>query len=339
MASTSLTEAPMDPTTSSIRGRVTAAVTSTLAAVVLAALVVAAPTPASAASRQAPADPPGAFLFRDGRFVPLGGVPGAAVTAHLNVNNRGQVVGAYPDNQGTIRSFVKDRRGRVTTFAVPGASATLAGGINDLGQVAGTYADQVASAPGTPLPLHGFIRQPGGRITTVDLPARFAATAVSDINNRGQVTGQAVDAAGQTFGYLRQPGGRVRIIDLPGRAGVGGVVALNDRGQVVGLWDDEGATLANEPGSRHGFVWDDGRLRKFDAPGSLSTGALGINNAGQVTGSFDDTAGHHGFLLRRDRFSTIDAPGRTVTDAWGINDLGEIVIPDLGTGLSPVTRP
>jgi hypothetical protein len=42
--------------------------------------------------RQAPADPTGAFLLRDGRFVPLGR-PGAAMAAHLNLNNRGQIVG------------------------------------------------------------------------------------------------------------------------------------------------------------------------------------------------------------------------------------------------------
>jgi hypothetical protein len=125
MASTSLTEVPTDSTASSIRRRVTAAIASALAAAVLAALVVAAPTPASAAPR-APADPAGAYLFRNGRFTPLGGVPGAQVAGHLNLNNRGQVVGAYPNSQGVFRSFVKDRAGRVTTFAVPGASATLA---------------------------------------------------------------------------------------------------------------------------------------------------------------------------------------------------------------------
>jgi uncharacterized membrane protein len=194
---------PDGPTTSSIRRRATAAITSTLATVVLAtvvlaALVVAAPTPAAAAPRQAPADPAGAYLLRDGRFVPLGGVPGA--------------------------------------------SATIAGGINDHGQIAGTWVDR----PETP-------------------------------------------------------------------------------------------TI--EPGTRHGVVWDRGRLTRFDVPGSLVTGALGINNAGHVTGSYDDAAGrHHGFVLRRGRYTTIDAPGRMVTDAWGINDRGQVVIPDLGTGLAPVTR-
>ena len=143
MASTSRTEVPTDSTssiTSSTCRRATAAITGALAvAAVLAALIVAAPTPAGAAAPQPPADPAGAFLLHNERFTPLGRIPGAASSGHLNLNNRGQVVGFYPDDQGVIRSFVKDRRGRVTTFAVPSAAATLAAGINDRGQVAGTY--------------------------------------------------------------------------------------------------------------------------------------------------------------------------------------------------------
>ena len=173
MASTPPPEVPMDSTPSRIRRWATAAITTTLAAMVLAALVVAAPTPASAVLKEAaprpPADPNGAFLFRDGRFTPLGGIRGVALTAHVNHNNRGQVVGFYVDAQGTWRSFVKDRHGRVTTFAVPGAQATLAAGINDRGQIAGTYYDPgFTIGDGNPPPpgtVHGFIRQPGGRIT------------------------------------------------------------------------------------------------------------------------------------------------------------------------------
>lgn len=66
---------------------------------------------------------------------------------------------------------------------------------------------------------------------------------------------------------------------------------------------------------------------------------LALNDRGQITGAYDAAGRHHGFVLRRGRYTTIDAPGRTVTDAWGINDLGQIIIPDLGTGLTPVTRP
>jgi uncharacterized membrane protein len=292
----------MDSTTSRIRRRTVAAVTSALAAVVLAALVVAAPTPAGAAAKEAaprpPADPNGAFLFRSGRFIPLGGIGGAALAAHVNHNNRGQVVGFYADAQGTWRSFVKDRQGRVTTFAVPGAQATLAAGINDRGQIAGTYYDPgFTLGDGNPPPsgtVHGFIRQPNGRITTIDLPARFDGTGVTDINDRGQLVGSYTDAGAPPDRFA--------------------------------------------PNTRHGFRWDRGRITRFDVPRSIATGAYGINDAGQITGAYADADGrNHGFLLQRDRFTRLDAPGRPENStAWGINDRGQIVIPELGTGLGQV---
>jgi hypothetical protein len=54
-----------------------------------------------------------------------------------------------------------------------------------------------------------------------------------DVNNRGQVVGQTMDASGQLVGFLRDPGGRITIIKLPGGAAVGEILALNDRGQIV----------------------------------------------------------------------------------------------------------
>ncbi|HWD42588.1 MAG TPA: hypothetical protein VHM23_02505 [Actinomycetota bacterium] len=35
--------------------------------------------------------------------------PGATAVAHVNLDNRGQVDGFSPDDQGVVRSFVKDR--------------------------------------------------------------------------------------------------------------------------------------------------------------------------------------------------------------------------------------
>jgi uncharacterized membrane protein len=180
--------------------------------------------------------------------------------------------------------------------------------------------------------LHG---RPGDHLRP---PRRRLATLAAGINDRGELVGQTLDTAGRAIGFLRDPNGRVTIIRLPGQAGVQEVLALNDRGKVVGTWDDRIDTRAIEPNTRHAFVWDRGRVTRFDVPGSLSTGALGINNSGQITGAYDD-AGGHGFLLQRGRYTTIDAPGRTVTDAWGINDRGEIVVPDLGTGLTPPLGP
>jgi uncharacterized membrane protein len=295
-------------------------------------------------SRQAAADPNGAFIFRNGRFTPLGGIRGAAATGHVNLNNRGQTVGFYADAQGEVRSFVKDQRGRVATFVVPGAPVTLAAGINDRGQVAGTYYDRGAAIGQVPPPgtLHGFIRQPGGRVITIDLPARFngtsvTGTAVTDINNRGQVVGHYSDPDGNRRGFLREANGRITPIALG--LVVDKVLTLNDRGQVAGAYSDPG-TAGQVPipaNTLHGFVWNQGRLTRLDVPRSVATLPLGINNAGHITGSYADVNGRkHGFLLQWGRYARIDAPGRSDTDAWGINDRGQIVLPEPGNGLAAV---
>lgn len=324
--------------TSSVRRGVRATITTLSALGLLGAALLAVPGAAGAA-QQPGTGPAGGFLFRDGRFTPLGAVPGAEVAGHVNINNRGQVVGFYSTADGTLRSFITDVRDGVRTFAVPGAAATLAAGINDRGQVAGTYFDRpLSDEPTSGNTPHGFIRQPDGHITRVDLPAAFDGAAVTDINNRGQVVGETV-TDGRGIGFLRDTGGKVTTIRLPGRAGVGDILSVNDHDQVVGYWDETPGAPVNAPHSKHGFIWNAGRVSRFDVPRSLSTGALGINNAGHIAGSYDDPAGrHHGFLLKRGHYTRIDAPGRTLTDAWGINDRDQIVIPDLGTGLIPVTR-
>jgi len=73
-------------------------------------------------------------------------------------------------------------------------------------------------------------------------------------------------------------------------------------------------------------------------PGSTSTVARGINNRGDIVGTYvcavacinpvtgeTSTAGTHGFLLHDDAFTRIDVPGGTATVARGISTQGVIV--------------
>jgi len=64
-----------------------------------------------------------------------------------------------------------------------------------------------------------------------------------------------------------------------------------------------------------------------DAPGAANgTSASGINDRGQIVGSYSDAAGkNHSFLLDDGTFTTIDFPGAVCTQAIGINDRGQIV--------------
>src|SRR6266566_5311528 len=67
----------------------------------------------------------------------------------------------------------------------------------------------------------------------------------------------------------------------------------------------------------------------IDVPGAIpgSTRAGGINNSGQIVGSFVAGATTHGFLDTGGSFTTIDVPGASGagTVASGINDAGQIV--------------
>jgi hypothetical protein len=61
-------------------------------------------------------------------------------------------------------------------------------------------------------------------------------------------------------------------------------------------------------------------------PGSTGFLSLGMNNLGQVVGTYKDSAGNDdGFLYSGGKYVTIDAPGATDTYLYGINDLGHIL--------------
>jgi probable HAF family extracellular repeat protein len=75
----------------------------------------------------------------------------------------------------------------------------------------------------------------------------------------------------------------------------------------------------------HGFLLDNGSYTTVDAPGLPNAIANGINNSGQIVGSYSDAAGDHGFLFDLGSYTTLDVPGSAGTAVTGINDSGQIV--------------
>ena len=68
-------------------------------------------------------------------------------------------------------------------------------------------------------------------------------------------------------------------------------------------------------------------VSQIDGPNATYTDAVGINNRGDIVGSFGDAQGRlHGYVLRKGTFTTLDFPGQGVasTVAKGINDRGEV---------------
>jgi probable HAF family extracellular repeat protein len=325
----------------------------TIAALACLALITPGAGPAAAADPVGPTigatiGTTGGLLARTGPFgravlTPLRDVPRAAITAHLGINGHGQVTGtsidgaAVPDPGGGVdtgHGFVQDRRGRTVGFDVPGASITLPNGINDRGQIVGASVDAprppLPGAEAPPAPVHGFIRDPRGRLTTFEVPFGRLHN-VSDINDRGQIVGyyDEVDAAGGG-GFLRRSDGAITAITYPG-ALFTTVHGINDRGQAVGAYLEPGAAPNPDGtvprGSVHGFVWERGRFSTFDVPGSIFTQAFGINDRGQVCGGYVDRSGRqHAFVRDGNRYRTLDTPGGSI--AYGINDHGLVVLPD-----------
>jgi uncharacterized membrane protein len=132
-------------------------------------------------------------------------------------------------------------------------------------------------------------------------------------------------------GYFRSAAGAYSIIDDPINPNNSGGSAINDGGLIVGGYGDP-----MNPAFSHGFLRDTGgNFTTIDDPnmatnssGNRGTQPSGINNLGQIVGSYTDAAGFHGFIRSPTGvFTTIDDPNANpgTTNVNGINNLGMIV--------------
>ena len=79
-------------------------------------------------------------------------IPESLGTLAVGINNGGEIVGAYIDQNGNMKGFLL-RGGHYTDVIVPGAVETVPYGINDRGQITGTYVDSSGGS-------HGFVATP-----------------------------------------------------------------------------------------------------------------------------------------------------------------------------------
>lgn len=119
-----------------------------------------------------------------------------AGTSVVGINDRGEVIGTYVDEEDGNRYGFVLSGGRFTTLDAPGSDGfTVGQGINNAGTAVGLYADEEGTS-------HGFVVDRNG-YQTVDVPGAFW-TEIYSVNAQGQVVGAYEDEDG-VHGFVGTP--------------------------------------------------------------------------------------------------------------------------------------
>jgi probable HAF family extracellular repeat protein len=248
-------------------------------------------------------------------------VPNAIRTMAFSINDVGQIAGVYDDSSGQHGFLYID--GMFTTLAdFPGATGrTVPHGINNSGQIVGSYSFQSGGS-------HGFLYDHGG-FTTLDVPLSGGNnTGALGINDVGEIVGIYGDSSGQ-HGFL-YAAGNFTALDMPGAdTGTTRVLGINNSGQIVGSYEDHPPQSAGGPRA-HGFLYLDGvftMLADVPVAGAVNTSPTGINDRGQIVGTYYNTLEDrtHMFLYDTGVFTTFDMPGAATATPVDINNRGQIV--------------
>jgi probable HAF family extracellular repeat protein len=252
------------------------------------------------------------------------------------INNAGQIVGEVhvPDS-----ARCQERDGNVCVHAVvftPGGFhdlGTLGGPssrlrrVNDQGIMVGT-SDLAGTDPDTGQPIFHAVKATefGGFVDVGTLGGRNSDGA--DIDDQGDVVGQAQRADGSYRAFFLPAGGKMRALPLlPGGTFAFASAISNDGHYVVGL--------GNSNKGFQGFIWDGASIRGLGTLGGGFSVAWGVNNRGQAVGETENGAGATvAFAWQNGVMKAIANFGAGFTRASAINDLGEVV----GFGVTPDDR-
>jgi len=170
------------------------------------------------------------FLLRKGVLTPID-FPGASNTEAHGINDSGTVVGQWDivDSSGNvvvIHGFTWNN-GNFTQVDFPESGDTSVNGINARGDFVGVWDTGLTS----PI-VHGFVFSKGQFIS---FDVRFAGatlTQANDINAKGSIVGEWLDASGGIHGFLAE-GAKFTSIDYPDAA-ITSAWGINSAGQIVG---------------------------------------------------------------------------------------------------------
>jgi uncharacterized membrane protein len=140
-----------------------------------------------------------AYSFQSGIFSAQILYPGSASTIAYGINDVGEIVGTYSNDEVTFHGFTLIS-GVFATVDYPGATDTYLTGINNSGEIVGAWDSGGVDKYGNPL-SHGFLLD-SGTFTSFDSPyAGVASTTPWGINDKGSIVGQTVDTNDFFLGF------------------------------------------------------------------------------------------------------------------------------------------
>jgi len=211
-----------------------------------------------------------------------------------------------PVHADSLLGFL-DSGGVYTSLQYPGADGTIATGINNSGAIVG-YALGINSYS------YGF-QLNAGTYSPLNVPGATSTTPFS-VNDVGLIVGGYNPGV---HGFLYSGGNFSEVnASIPTFTATG----INSSGVIAGWYQ---ASNCAAGAASCGLINNNGALTVLSPTGAHLTIASGINNLGQVVGSFDANNIDHGFVYTNGVYTILNAPGATNTDAYGINNLGQIV--------------
>jgi probable HAF family extracellular repeat protein len=269
-------------------------------------------------------------------------VPDALVTTVEGINTSGEMVGYYSRMTigGAVGFTLRD--GQFSFFTYPGGDSTFAYGITDSAVVVGTVLMGGAAfqgftydgitfknvvIPGYPFTSADGVNNSGvltggatgsGNIAfqlsgtrfknVTPPPGGFSAVYATGINNFNHVVGWTAGATTTGFQYRN---GKFKSMEVPGAASTTEAWKINDSDVVVGWYSH----CAQQGCKVSGFASRNGKYITLDYPGAQQTFALGINNAGQIVGSYTlDNTTYHGFVTSPLTAADFERPGCCLVD-------------------------
>jgi probable HAF family extracellular repeat protein len=161
---------------------------------------------------------------------------------------------------------------------------------------------------------------------TIAAPDGTGGTFLEGINNAGQIAGYSEDDREIPHSFVFAGGSFKPVVPGVGIPGINVTAhGIDNAGQVVG-------TDGNNKSGVNAFLWSpDGAWQEIgthsNGGSGPSTHAFGINDGGEVVGSFNPSQGAppSAFVFQSGISSFFQVPGATATEAHGVNNAGAIV--------------